>query len=467
MYDFEALVGELLRARPDLSREEVMKRIEGKKQTVGAGYLTDQGALFLVAGELGVSLRKQDASADLTLRDLYIGANDVTVAARVLAIYPESSYNKKDGGTGKYRRLVLFDGNEAVRMTAWEEKAEEVGRAGLEIGTPVRIVSGYVKQGLDGRPNLNLGKRGKVELASEKEVSDKLPLLSAATVMLTKLSQEKPFVALRCVVTSEPRYSEFTRSDGSAGSLFQFGVAGEDGSGNLRVVVWSPSTRPSLKTGQSVVVTNVRSRRSTNGEFEVHGDAGSAILVDQKPERLGLRVAAEVPGSSPKAVLGLDRDGKIRVVELGSGIGVPKNGEVVLVSPDSESDRRLRCLTPGSLETIEDASFPTAESLATKLRDAKPDGPPIMVEVIALSHGSVDDVRLKDGSAVKKGELVVGDDTGETKLVAWRELSESVTGIQPGERLRVVGAAVRPTRMGVWVLEMSGLTAVVRLKGRS
>ncbi len=42
MYDFEALIGELLQSRPELNRDEVMRRIEDKKRTVGAGYLTNQ-----------------------------------------------------------------------------------------------------------------------------------------------------------------------------------------------------------------------------------------------------------------------------------------------------------------------------------------------------------------------------------------------------------------------------------------
>ena len=121
MYDFEALVGELLQQKPELNRDELMRRLEDKKRSVGAGYLTDQGALFLVAGELGVSLRKDGVSSDMTIKDLYVGANDVTVVARVLAVYPESTFNKKDGSEGRYRRFVLFDGKSSVRMTVWEE----------------------------------------------------------------------------------------------------------------------------------------------------------------------------------------------------------------------------------------------------------------------------------------------------------------------------------------------------------
>jgi replication factor A1 len=465
MYDFEALVGELLQGRPELNRQELMRRIEEKKQTVGAGYLTDQGALFLVAGELGISLRKEEASSDMSVKDLYIGANDVTVVARVLAVYPEATYNKKEGGTGKYRRLVLFDGPQTVRFTAWEEKAGEVAKAGLEVGSPVRVVSGYVKQGLDGKPNLNLGKRGKIEALSDEKVSAKLPTLSAATEKLTKILQERQFVALECVVASEPRYSEFTRSDGSQGSLFQFGALSSGGVGEVRIVVWSPASRPELKKGQRVVVTNVRAKRSTGGEFEIHGDAGSSILMGPKAEEVELRVVA--PGVSPNIVLGLDKGGKVRVVELGMGIQGPGMGLVVRVAPDSESEGRLYCTAPGSLQVVEDDSFPGLEKLATKLRDAKTEDARIMVEVIALSHGTVDDVRLRDGTTVKKGELVLGDDTDEIKLVAWRELSGRVSGIQPGERLRIVGAEIKSSKAGAWLLQVSNVTTIERLRGRS
>ena len=169
MYDFDALIGELLASRPELTRDEVLRRIEEKKRTVGAGYLTDQGALFLVAGELGVSLRKDDSTSDMRIGDLYIGANDVTVVARVLAVYPVATYNKKDGGQGRYRRLTLFDGKSTVRLTVWEEGLEQIEKLDPKADSPVRVANGYVKQGLDGKANLNLGKRGSLEALTDEK----------------------------------------------------------------------------------------------------------------------------------------------------------------------------------------------------------------------------------------------------------------------------------------------------------
>ena len=61
---------------------------------------------------------------------------------------------------------------------------------------------------------------------------------------------------------------------------------------------------------------------------------------------------------------------------------------------------------------------------------------------------------------------MVGDDTGEIKLVAWRDLSGRVSGIQPGERLRLVGVETMSTKMGSWLLQLSNFSAIERLRGK-
>ena len=466
MYDFDTLVGELLASRPELTRDKVMEKIEEKKRTVGAGYLTDQGALFLVAGELGVSLRKDDASSDMRIGDLYIGANDVTVVARVLAIYPIATYNRKDGGQGRYQRLTLFDGKSTVRLTIWEEGLGQVEKLGVKADSPIRVANGYVKQGLDGKANLNLGKRGRLEAVTDDNALAKLPTISTLVQKLPHLAREEQFAAIEGVVTSEPRYSEFVRSDGSEGSLFQFGL-GRDGGKETRVVIWSPAARPELKRGQRVQVTNVRSRRSNSGDFEIHGDAGSAIIVGQSAERTQYRIAATTSSQSAKVLLAVGRDRKVRFVEVGKDVKEPARDEVVGLVPDETRADRICCRSPDSLEAIEDDSFPGLPELSTKLQEVMEEDAQIMTEVIALSHGSVGDVRLRDGTTVKKGELVVGDDTGEIKLVAWRDLSGRLGGIQPGERLRLIGVAAKSTKMGGWLLQLSNFSVIERLRGRA
>ena len=179
-----------------------------------------------------------------------------------------------------------------------------------------------------------------------------------------------------------------------------------------------------------------------------------------------LRVAATSASSSGTVLLVVDKSGKVWTVEKEKEAKEPAIGEAVVVTPDTEIDGRLYCRTKGSVSVVSGSSLPGLDVIATKLRDAKDEAFQIMVEVIALSHGSAEDVNLKDGTIVKKGELMIGDDTGEMKLVGWRELSGKVLGIQPGERLRVVGATPKINKLGTRVLQMSNLTVIEKLRER-
>jgi replication factor A1 len=237
-----------------------------------------------------------------------------------------------------------------------------------------------------------------------------------------------------------------------------------DGGKETRVVIWSPAAQPELRRGQRVRITNVRSRRSNSGDFEVHGDTGSAIMMGPPAEKMELRVAATSSSQSAKVILGIGRDKRVRFVEIGKGVKEPALGDVVGVTPDETVEGRLYCRNANSLQVIQDEVFPNLAGLETKLQDVKEEEAQIMVEVIALSHGSVDDVNLRDGTTVKKGELVVGDDTGEIKLVAWRDLSGRLSGIQPGERLRLVGVVAKLMKMGGWVLQISNFSVIERLR---
>jgi len=209
----------------------------------------------------------------------------------------------------------------------------------------------------------------------------------------------------------------------------------------------------------------VRARRSNSGEFEVHGDAGSTIVLGPPAEKSIFRVAATSSSQSAKLVLGVGRDRRVKFIELGKGAKEPSQNDVISVVPDEITAGRIYCRSPDSVQMAAYDSVPSLDALATKLSEVKEEDAQIIAEVIALSHGSVDDVQLKDGTTAKKGELVVGDDTGEMKLVAWRDISGRVSGIQPGERLRLTGVVCKSTRMGGWLLQLSNFSVIERLRG--
>jgi hypothetical protein len=401
MYDFDALVTEVLRNKPEISRDSLMELVQEKKRTVGSGYLTDQGALFLIAGELGVKLQHM-ITADLTLKDLHIGANDITVVARILAIYPVAEFKKKDGGgVGRYRRVNLFDRNGVGRLTIWEDNEEAIRLSGIEIDTPVRVVSAYVKQGLDGKPNLNLGKRGRIEVVTDPSISSKLASLSALSKQADQVQEGETVFAVDGLATTDSKRSTFTRrDDGSNGSLTQFELKGS-GDKTTRVVIWDGVDLPEVKSGSKVRVTNLRQKKGRQGEAELHGDSATVM---------------QTLGDGDKA----------------------KDSETAHVSRLVKVADVTKHVVSGNVD----------------------------LEVMALSKGSVHDVNLKDGSTARKGEVVLGDDTGEITAVAWDETSDVIGGIQAGEKLRVHGAIIQVSRLGAETLELSRSSKIERVLGR-
>jgi ssDNA-binding replication factor A large subunit len=401
MYDFEALVTEVLRNKPEISRDSLMELIKEKKQTVGSGYLTDQGALFLIAGELGVRLQHM-ITADLTLKDLHIGANDITVVARILAIYPVAEFKKKDGsGVGRYRRVSLFDRNGIGRLTIWEDNEEALKLSGMAVDTPVRVISAYVKQGLDGKPNLNLGKKGKVEVITDADILSKLATLSEVSKQLEAVQEGEVVLAVEGLAMSESRRSTFVRrDDNSNGSLTQFELRGPSSDKNTRIVVWDAGELPAVKPGSRVRVTNLRHKKGRQGDTELHGDSGTMILP-----------------------LGDERDQR-----------------------DAPEARRV----PQLVKVVEVTNRSATGS--------------VNLEVMALSNGSVREVSLKDRSTAKKGEVVLGDDTGEITAISWDEASKIIGDIKAGETLRVHGATVQVSKMGVETLELTLSSRLERLQ---
>ncbi len=402
MYDFDALVTEVLRNKPEISRDSLMQLVQEKKRTVGSGYLTDQGALFLIAGELGVRLQHM-MTADLTLKDLHVGANDITLVARVLAVYPVAEFKKKDGsGTGRYRRVNLFDRNGIGRLTIWEDNEEAMRLSGITVDTPVRIVSAYVKQGLDGKPNVNLGKRGRIEVIADSSTASKLASLSSLSKDPEAVQEGEHVVAIEGVVASDSRRSTFVRrDDNSTGSLTQFEVKGS-GDRTTRVVIWDAGDLVEVKREDKVRVTNVRYKKGRQGEPELHGDTGTVIqVVEDEGDR----------GSDSSGARTAPAD-LVKVAELGKRVA---SGRVSL-------------------------------------------------EVMALSDGSVREVTLKDRSTARKAEVVLGDDTGEITAVSWDGASKIIGEIKAGETLRVHGATVQVSKMGVETLELSLSSKLERLQ---
>src|ERR1051326_2588809 len=110
----------LLKQKPEIKAEQIRELIDEKKRKVGAGYLTDQGALFLVAADLGVSFENTQ-KLQSGLKDVYIGAKDVTVVGRIMNIYPIYKFTRRESNEqATTRTLVIYDKDAKMKVKLWD-----------------------------------------------------------------------------------------------------------------------------------------------------------------------------------------------------------------------------------------------------------------------------------------------------------------------------------------------------------
>lgn len=450
MAEFDRLFDELQK-RSSMDKSALSKLINEKKKKVGAGYLTDMGALFLVASDLGITL-EYTMTSDLTLKNLYVGANEITIISRVLSIYPVQNYTRKDGSQGFYRKIILFDKDDSIKATLWDEKAILIDSLNINPNTVVRIIKGYVKADLDGRPVLHLGLRGSIEVVNDQELIRKFPTIEEVTKDISAIKSPASYLSVRGSIKTEPKSSQFTRKDGSQGSVIHFYINDIESDQAVRVAIWDSESKAveSLQIGFIVRLINVRAKMLSYGEIELHGDAGTSLEVISKKiihkaSPMSFRLLSIGPTQEGKSSSALLIDSVKRFYTL-----LAKNGaynKLLSIKPDNLItcypkeiiNSKIVCDDEKSIvtKTLDDPIYPKLESLLLKIKDTRNIDHPVFIEAIALSHASIKDVATKDGSIIKKAEIMVGDETGERKIIAWRDLSILLERISPGEKLRI------------------------------
>jgi replication factor A1 len=115
--------------------------------------------------------------------------------------------------------------------------------------------------------------------------------------------------------------------------------------------------------------------------------------------------------------------------------------------------------------TDDDPSFPKMSKFESKIKDivATSEPSPVIVEAIVLQAPDTADVNLKSGETVTVTSTLLGDDTGEIRLVGWRGQSNIVNKLSVGDRLRVMGATAGAGREGRPELTMRSYSSITHL----
>jgi replication factor A1 len=138
-----------------LSDEEIEERMKQKLKEVG-GLLTEEGALTIIATELGITEEQEY----LRIGDLTDGMGNVNIIGRVLGFTEPKEFQRSDGSKGAVSNVIIADKTGKTALTLWDHEVRLTEQ--IKRGDILKIVDGVTKEGRRG-VQIHLG-RGKVIL---------------------------------------------------------------------------------------------------------------------------------------------------------------------------------------------------------------------------------------------------------------------------------------------------------------
>ena len=473
--EFKRMLEHVLEKKPEITMEGLKELIDDKKRKIGAGYLTDQGALFLVAADLGISFENVPRS-NTGIKDLFVGAKDINLTARVLSIYPLRIFTKRESAEQlENRTLTVYDENGTIRLRLWNKLAHLPDELEIKPGNVIKIVNGYVKSGLDGKPVINLGEFSSIE---RYEGDHSIPSLQSIGLNVAQVTTEQDHIVVSGILKSSPRIMEFSDSRGEVKKSLQAMLSNDDSSRSLRLAIWNVNEANIpriLKLNSSVRIIGARIKQGNlqygNGDLEIHGNEGTVVESDsgEKNENvIMLRLVSDgrSDGGKKKIFYGIDEQRNLFSVTIEDDListQVSVNSVIQGVPSRVFGNSLIFSHEDTHIKSIEDNSIPMLEESVTKIKNTDTIGQMYILEAIVLQQPNASDVNTRTGNLVSVADTLIGDDTGEIRLVGWRENSNQIANLKVGERIRLIGAILTAGRDGRSEITMRKDTMLTKL----
>ena len=462
MSEFEELISKLLEKVPELSRSVIEERINEKKEKVGAGYLTDQGAIFLVAADLGVSL-EQTQNAEVAIKDLYIGAKEVTLESRVLNISPTKQFTKKDGSSFSLRTITVYDNNSTASVKLWDEKANLPGLEELKPGDLIKIIKAYVKSDLTGAPTINIGSGASIETSQSE--SDIVSIDSKITDV-SEIKDDQRDLIVSGILGSAMSLLEFTNSKGQPSKALKFRLKGEN-KNLINVVLWGKDESILPKViGQDAKVKlfGVRTKTGMQG-LEIHGNDATIINVEGDTEiqpTIVRLLAIEKDQAGNTTGLAIDKSRKlVRITDVANTIGSFAKDDILECMPSKIFGNTIQIDQDSFVRKIDDETVPTVAEIRTKITEVS-EGNDYSVEAIVLKAPERKDIQTKSGENIQLSEMFVEDDSGQVWIKGWRQQADLMDSYTLGDIITILGVNARPGLEGKLDLVLTPYSKIIK-----
>ncbi len=237
------------------TKEEFKKEIQ-QLQNEYDQLLDENTAALLIVDELGRN--KQSVSKIIKLKP----GMECTVFGRITNYNQSRNFNRKNGSTGQVINLELTDDTGTCRLALWNRDVELVKNKTIQVGTNVKIINGYIKNGFNGI-EINVGRWGLIEIEPEDGID-----LNKEKLLENKVIRGK-------IIEIEPTRA-FFKDNGEFG--FVTDIRLETKEGIKQITIWDEKVKDiqKLKKGNSIEIEDIDIRQK-NGKKEYHVNSKGVI----------------------------------------------------------------------------------------------------------------------------------------------------------------------------------------------
>ena len=463
MSEFEQLLSKLLEQKPEITKEQIEEMIKQKKDKIGAGYLTDQGALFLIASDLGISLT-EPLKVEMGLKDLYVGAKEISLETRVLNLSPAKQYERKDGTPFYLRTMTVYDKDSTASVKLWDEKANLPGINDLKPGDLIKIIKAYVKSDLNGAPTINVGSGATIETT---ETESTIPSIDSITIDVSAVKENQKDLVVSGFIDGPLNSMQFTNSRGQPGKALRLRLKGNDGN-SIKVVIWGKDESnlpPVISPGSKTRLLGVKTKATEQG-IEIHGNESTLIQVDgsQEAQPITTRIISITKSDSGNnLILGLDeKKNLMRLSDTAEITNEFHEGDVIECMPSKAYGNSITLDSNSFVRKIDDLdTIPKRDELRTKISEISVGGN-YCIEAIILKIPDRREVQTKTGESIALGEMFVEDDSGQIWVKGWRNQARIIDKCSLGEIVSITDLNAKAGLEGRIELFLSPFSTIVK-----
>ena len=456
-------MGKLLEQKSELTKKDIEEQIKQKKEKIGAGYLTDQGALFLIASDYGITL-SEPLKIEMELKDLYAGAKEISLETRVLNLSPAKQFSRKDGSPFYLRTMTVYDANTTASVKLWDEKANLPGIENLKPGDLIKIIKAYVKSDLDGSPTINIGSGSNIEpVNTESEI----PTIDTITKDISELKEGQKDLVISGITDGTISGMEFTNSRGKPGKALRMRLKGKDGNA-MRVVLWGKdeSSIPNMISQSAKVRLLGVKVRSGNQGLEIHGNDATIVEIEggKEAEPVIARVLSMLTtDNGKKMILAVDNKKNLyNISDLTNSTSICVEGDVIECMPSKIYGNSITLDENSFVRKLDnDESIPSLSQLRTKINDVKVDRN-YCIESIILKVPERREVQTKSGESIALSEMFVEDDTGSIWVKGWRNQARIIDKCELGEIVSITGLNTKAGLEGRIELFLTAFSKIIK-----